>query len=182
MATETLPPSDLEPDEGEAPTEKPEQPDRPLHVPPVVDVPALRAFLDGEYAEVRDLVRANLADYASILTDAETLSHHDFRERVKEVVVEMAATGQTGMGFPKEYGGGGDIGASLAAFETLAYGDLSVLVKVGVHFGLFGGAILQLGTKAHHDAYLAKLITGETMGCFAMTETCLLYTSDAADE
>ena len=59
----------------------------------------------------------------------------------------MAGTGQTGMGFPEEYGGGGDIGASIAAFETLALGDLSVLVKVGVQFGLFGGAILQLGTK-----------------------------------
>ena len=83
----------------------------------------------------------------------------------------MAATGQTGMGFPKEYGGGGDIGASIAAFETLAFGDLSVLVKVGVQFGLFGGAILQLGTERHHDAYLADLITGKLMGCFAMTET-----------
>jgi acyl-CoA oxidase len=165
MPTETLPPSEFEP-EGEAPP-----PERPLRVPPEVDVPALRAFLDGEYAEVRDLVRANLIEYASILTEAETLGHDAFRERVKDVVVEMAATGQTGMGFPKEYGGGGDIGASLAAFETLAYGDLSVLVKVGVQFGLFGGAILQLGTKHHHDLYLADLITGETMGCFAMTET-----------
>ena len=71
---------------------------------------------------------------------------------MQDVVVEMAATGQTGMGFPEEYGGGGDIGASIAAFETLAFGDLSVLVKVGVQFGLFGGAILQLGTKRHHDA------------------------------
>lgn len=165
MATETLPPSDFEPDEGTAPA-------APTTYPvPEVDVAALRAFLDGEYADVRDLVRQNLADYASILTDAETMSTAAFRERVKDVVVEMAATGQTGMGFPKEYGGGGDIGASLAAFETLAYGDLSVLVKVGVQFGLFGGAILQLGTQPHHDAYLAKLITGETMGCFAMTET-----------
>ena len=83
----------------------------------------------------------------------------------------MAATGQTGMGFPKEYGGGGDVGASFAAFETLAFGDLSVLVKVGVQFGLFGGAILQLGTERHHEKYLADLITGKLMGCFAMTET-----------
>ena len=75
------------------------------------------------------------------------MTRDEFRERVKDVVVELAATGQTGMGFPEEYGGGGDIGASVAAFETLGYGDLSVLVKVGVQFGLFGGAILQLGTK-----------------------------------
>ncbi|MFF3646937.1 acyl-CoA dehydrogenase family protein [Streptomyces sp. NPDC002564] len=141
------------------------------YVPPAIDVPALAELLDGEYAEVRDLVRTNLATYAGVLDEAELLGFDAFRERVRDVVVEMAATGQTGMGFPKEYGGGGDIGASIAAFETLAFGDLSVLVKVGVQFGLFGGAILQLGTERHHDAYLPRLVTGELMGCFAMTET-----------
>ncbi|GEP33525.1 acyl-CoA oxidase [Nocardioides szechwanensis] len=157
MATETAPPQ----------TPTPEG----AYVQPRIDVAALQAVLDGKYAEIRNLVRSNLADYASVLEDAETMSVDDYRERVKEIVVEMAATGQTGMGFPESYGGGGDIGASIAAFETLAFGDLSVLVKVGVQFGLFGGAILQLGTKEHHDAYLSKLITGELMGCFAMTET-----------
>ena len=138
---------------------------------PAVDVPAVTALLDGRYAEVRDLVRTNLAKFAGILEDQETLSRDDYRDRVRDLVVEMAATGQTGMGFPEEYGGGGDIGASVAAFETLAFGDLSVLVKVGVQFGLFGGAILQLGTQRHHDAYLTDLVTGKLMGCFAMTET-----------
>ena len=113
---------------------------------------------------MRDLVRRNLATYASVLEEAETLPRDEFRDRVRDLVVEMAATGQTGMGFPEEYGGGGDIGASVAAFETLAFGDLSVLVKVGVQFGLFGGAILQLGTKRHHDAYLRDLVTGQADG------------------
>jgi acyl-CoA oxidase len=143
----------------------------PGYVEPEVDVPALTALLDGRYAEVRQLVRTNLAAYASVLEEAEDLGIDDFRDRVRDIVVEMAATGQTGMGFPEEYGGGGDIGASIAAFETLALGDLSVLVKVGVQFGLFGGAILQLGTQRHHDAYLRDLVTGRLMGCFAMTET-----------
>ncbi|WP_309648009.1 acyl-CoA dehydrogenase family protein [Nocardioides sp.] len=160
MATDTAPPQASAPQGTEG-----------VYVQPEVDVPALQTLLDGRYAEVRNLVRSNLDDYAGVLEEAETLSRDDFRERVKEIVVEMAATGQTGMGFPQEYGGGGDIGASVAAFETLAFGDLSVLVKVGVQFGLFGGAILQLGTKEHHDAYLAPLITGELMGCFAMTES-----------
>ncbi len=141
------------------------------YVQPEVDVPALRRTLDGKYVEIRDLVRRNLVETAGVLEDAETMTREDFRERVKEIVVEMAATGQTGMGFPVEYGGGGDIGASLAAFETLSYGDLSVLVKVGVQFGLFGGAILQLGTERHHAEYLPRIVTGELMGCFAMSET-----------
>ncbi|MER5478983.1 acyl-CoA dehydrogenase family protein [Streptomyces sp. NPDC002734] len=138
---------------------------------PEIDVPALTEVLDGGYSEIRDLVRTNLVRYASVLEEADALDLDAFRERVRELVVEMAATGQTGMGFPREYGGGGDVGASIAAFETLAFGDLSVLVKVGVQFGLFGGAILHLGTERHHQAYLPDLITGRLMGCFAMTET-----------
>jgi acyl-CoA oxidase len=136
-----------------------------------LDVPALTALLDGKYAAVRQLVRENLAEHASILADAEEMCRADFRERVLEVVKLMAGTGQTGFGFPKEYGGGDDIGASIAAFETLALGDLSVVVKVGVQFGLFGGAILQLGTTSHHEAYIEDLISGRLLGCFAMTET-----------
>ncbi|MFF9011144.1 acyl-CoA dehydrogenase family protein [Streptomyces goshikiensis] len=141
------------------------------YVQPDVDVPSLTSVLNGEYAGIRDLVRTNLATYASVLEEADELGIDAFRDRVRDVVVKMAATGQTGMGFPAEYGGGGDVGASIAAFETLAFGDLSVLVKVGVQFGLFGGAILHLGTGRHHAAYLPDLITGELMGCFAMTET-----------
>ncbi|MEO5854287.1 MAG: acyl-CoA dehydrogenase [Nocardioides sp.] len=155
MATETVVPAE----------------ETPGYVQPQVDVTALGRLLDGRYAEVRDLARTNLVTHASVLEEAETLDRAAYRERVKELVVEIAATGQTAMGFPEEYGGGGDIGASVAAFETLALGDLSVLVKVGVQFGLFGGAILQLGTRAHHDAYLRDLITGRLMGCFAMTES-----------
>jgi acyl-CoA oxidase len=138
---------------------------------PAIDVPALTDLLDGKHADVRRLVRENLADNAGILEDAEEMTRHEFRQRVLEVLLMMARTGQTGLGFPKEYGGGGDIGASIAGFETLAYGDLSVLVKAGVQFGLFGGAILHLGSKRHHDAYLEDLITGRLLGCFAMTET-----------
>ena len=166
---------------------------------PAVDVPALTALLDGAYADVRNLTRKRLAEHAQVLVDAREMSRPEFRERVLALVRELAATGQTGLGFPLRYGGGGDIGASVAAFETMAFGDLSVLVKVGVQFGLFGGAILQLGTERHHAAYIPDLITGKLMGCFAMTETghgsnvqalgtiatydaCLLYTSDAADE
>lgn len=178
MATDTAVPADPAP-EPPAPVDAAPEPapaaepggDGSPYPVPVVDVPALTAYLDGRYAEVRNLVRTNLAAYSSILEEAETLDRAAYRERVKDVVVEMAATGQTGMGFPEEYGGGGDIGASLAAFETLAMGDLSVLVKVGVQFGLFGGAILHLGTERHHEKYLHDLITGKLMGCFAMTET-----------
>ena len=36
------------------------------------------------------------------------MSATDFRERVRQVIKDMAATGSTGLGFPTEHGGGGD--------------------------------------------------------------------------
>ncbi|GGF50807.1 acyl-CoA oxidase [Marmoricola endophyticus] len=138
---------------------------------PRIDVPELTAFLDGHYADIRQLTRKHLAEHPEVLRDQIEMDPDDFRERVLEVVQEFAATGMLGVGFPEEYGGGGDIGASIAGFETLALGDLSVLVKVGVQFGLFGGAILHLGSRAHHEAYLPDLVSGKLLGCFAMTES-----------
>jgi hypothetical protein len=66
------------------------------HRPPEVDVRELRRLLDGRYAEVRDLVRTNLTECASVLEEAETMSRTEFRERVKDLLVTMASTGQTG--------------------------------------------------------------------------------------
>ena len=109
MATDTAVPTSTDPGA--------EQPGAPQ-----VDVAALTEVLDGRYAEVARLVRENLRDHASVLEDAETMSQADFRDRVRDVVVDMAATGATGLGFPVEHGGGGDMGASVAAFETLASG------------------------------------------------------------
>jgi acyl-CoA oxidase len=138
---------------------------------PAVDVPALTTLLDGRYADVRNGVRKSLVEHASILDAADEMPKDEYRDLVRDTVVELASTGQTGHHIPKEYGGGGDFGATVAAFETTAFGDQSVLVKIGVQFGLFGGAIQNLGTKPHHDAYLNDLAFGRLMGCFAMTET-----------
>ena len=131
----------------------------------------LAALLDGEHADLRAKVKGFLVDHADFLREAEEWSSDHYRDRVRDMVLEAARTGLTASGFPPEYGGSNDFGANVAAFETIALGDLSVLVKFGVQFGLFGGAIHQLGTKRHHDAYLADIAQARLLGSFAMTET-----------
>src|SRR5262249_22007753 len=59
----------------------------------------------------------------------------------------------------------------ITMIEMLAMSDLSLMVKAGVQWGLFGGAIENLGTERHHEAYVKKIINLELRGCFAMTET-----------
>ena len=129
----------------------------------------LRALLDGRYPETRERVRWWLSQPGNEPADDLALEEH--RERVLAWARELSAEGDTAMGYPVEYGGQGSPARSVTAFETLAMGDLSLLVKCGVQFGLFGGAILHLGTERHHERYLRDVASLELPGCFAMTET-----------
>jgi acyl-CoA oxidase len=126
-------------------------------------------LLDGEYAEIRDRVRWWLSQPGNEPVTDLPLEEH--RAKVLAWVQELTSEGDTGRGFPSEYGGQDNVGGSVASFGALAFGDLSLLVKCGVQFGLFGGAILHLGTERHHSRYLRAAISLELLGCFAMTET-----------
>ena len=100
-----------------------------------------------------------------------TSATEEHRARVLAWAQELASEGDTAIGYPVAYGGEDAPGKGVTAFEALAMGDLSLLVKCGVQFGLFGGAILHLGTERHHERYLRDVGTLELPGCFAMTET-----------
>ncbi len=133
-----------------------------------LDPAALQRQLDGRYAPVREQVREVLCrpEFAPVVG----LATDEYRGRVLEWARTLASEGLTAPGFPEEFGGHGDPGANVVAFETLGYGDLSLLVKFGVQFGLFGGAVQQLGTRLHHERYLRAIGSLELPGCFAMTE------------
>jgi acyl-CoA oxidase len=129
----------------------------------------LRTLLDGPYPDTRERVRWWLSQPGNEPVDDLSIEAH--RERVLDWVRELSSEGDTAMGYPVQYGGKGSPGRSVTSFETLAMGDLSLLVKCGVQFGLFGGAILHLGTARHHERYLRDVASMELPGCFAMTET-----------
>jgi acyl-CoA oxidase len=130
---------------------------------------ALQTLLDGEHAAIRDRVRMWLSLPGN--EPVADLPTEEYRERVLAWARELAAEGDTGRAYPPEYGGQGAVGASVASFEALASGDLSLLVKLGVQFGLFGGAVLHLGTERHHERHLREIASLDLPGCFAMTES-----------
>ncbi|MPQ97856.1 acyl-CoA oxidase [Modestobacter sp. I12A-02628] len=130
---------------------------------------ALTDVLDGRWAEVRRGAREQLADPRFAPVYGETIP--EARARVSRLTTELAATGATGLGFPVAYGGTDDQGGSVTSIEMIAFCDLSLMVKGGVQWGLFGGAVVALGSQRHHEKYLADIITNALPGCFAMTET-----------
>jgi acyl-CoA oxidase len=137
--------------------------------PAHLEAAQVRAFLDGRWGWVRDEVRRELRD--PLFRSAYGLPIEQHRELTLRQAQALARTRGPGLMFPKEYGGEGELGAGIVAFEVLGFSDISLVVNAGVQWGLFGGAIWHLGTDKHHARYLPPMIPMELIGCFAMTET-----------
>jgi len=129
----------------------------------------LRHLLDGRWAGVRDEARRRFG-HTDLHPDP-ALTIEQRRERITALMHELAASGLHRLGFMSEYGGADDIGGSINVLQMVGHAELSLLVKAGVHWGLFGGAIQALGTTHHHERYLRAAIALDLPGCFAMTET-----------
>lgn len=136
---------------------------------PGFEVQKLQALLDDEYGDIRKKVFTLLRD--PIFKSGITKNKENYREQVLHWLQLLADQGLGALHFPEAYGGKDDMGTYAAVFETLGYNDLSLAVKFGVQFGLFGGAVLWLGTAEHHQKYLRDIGTMALPGCFAMTET-----------
>jgi len=133
------------------------------------DPSKMQAILDADKADtiarVKKLIRDPFFQYKT-----EPVKE----DKRKSTLAQVKALADQGLGayaFPAKYGGGEKIGSHITVFETLAYGDLSLLIKFGVQFGLFGGSVYKLGTEKHHRKYIDALCKADLLGCFAMTET-----------
>ncbi|WP_194833617.1 acyl-CoA dehydrogenase [Nocardia sp. XZ_19_369] len=128
----------------------------------------LRAALDGPWGEIREQARIQLAD--DKFAGDPYLDYKAARARVLEQMRVIATMGYAERGFRRENGGTSEPGAAVTGLEMLAYTDLSLWVKAGVQWGLFGGAVENLGTERHRE-YIKRLISLDLLGCFAMTES-----------
>lgn len=128
----------------------------------------LRRALDGEFADTRAAARAAFP-VANLHRDP-TQDLATARAWVLDRLIELGEAGVLAAGVPTSASDPGDPLAAVVAFEMLAYGDLSTTIKSGVQLGLFGGAVVNLGTAWHHDTYLGDITSLKLLGCYAMTE------------
>ncbi|GAA0197507.1 MULTISPECIES: acyl-CoA dehydrogenase [unclassified Aeromicrobium] len=127
----------------------------------------VRIALDGKWRHVREQSRRELAEM-DLAYDLD-LDIDAARERTLRQLEGLVDTGVPAAGFRTEHGGGGDPGMAVTGIEMLAQFDLSLMVKAGVQWGLFGGAVENLGTERHRDL-IPRLISLDLVGCYAMTE------------
>jgi len=135
---------------------------------PHVDVAALGRQLLGTWADVR--LRARELTALPEMRRIDGLSMEEHRARVFDQLRILAGNGHVHRAFPRHLGGSDDHGGNIAGFEELVIADPSLQIKAGVQWGLFGAAVLHLGTQKHHDALLPDIMSLTVPGAFAMTE------------
>ena len=137
---------------------------------------SLRRTLDGDYATERAAARDafpsdNMLMEPGLDVDAARAWTLARLRRVVRSGLRLGGSTRTG-------GRACRPAAAVVTFEMLAHGDMSVTIKSGVQFGLFGGAVTNLGTAWHHDTFLPGITSMKILGGFAMTE--LGHGSDVA--
>jgi acyl-CoA oxidase len=133
------------------------------------DIDQMQVLLDGDQADIIEKVKSIITRPEFAYVDSTNLKA--YREKVLKWCKILAKDGLGAMAFPKQFGGGGDMKAYFSIMETLSYHDLSMVIKFGVQFGLWGMSVHSLGTENHHKKYLKKIGNLQLPGCFAMTET-----------
>ena len=112
-----------------------------------------------------------------------------------EAIKSLAELSLLGVAVPEQHGGAGlDNVCYALAMEEISRGCASTGVIMSVNNSLYCDPVSKYGTEAQKEEFLTPYARGEKLGCFGLTEpeagsdasaqktTCLLYTSDAADE
>jgi alkylation response protein AidB-like acyl-CoA dehydrogenase len=123
--------------------------------------------LSTEHRDLRTAVRAWVDDVVT----PRALSNDRDERFPAEALEGLRATGFIGLTIPSEYGGGGaDPLSYVLTIEELGRGDANVRSIVSVHLALVSGSIARWGTAEQKQRWLPQMATGETIGCFGLTE------------
>jgi len=130
-------------------------------------VSSLEIMIKPEHEELRTWAR----EFASreVAPLAERIDRED--EYPHDLLRKMGEYGLLGINAPQEYGGLGlDMISSVVIGEEIAKVSISAGLLIGVQNGLVGYPLAQFGTKEQKEKYLPKLVKGETIGSYGLTE------------
>jgi butyryl-CoA dehydrogenase len=127
--------------------------------------------VDLSLSPEQELIRATAREFV----DREIVPHARQWDRDEEmdrgIVGRLAEVGFLGASLPEEYGGMGlDTVSYCLVTEEFGRADSSVRGIVSVQNGLVGKTIARWGSEEQKREWLPRLSSGETLGCYALTE------------
>ncbi|MEU8111486.1 acyl-CoA dehydrogenase family protein [Micromonospora sp. NPDC048947] len=123
--------------------------------------------LTDEQAALRESVR----EFAREVIAPVIAEHYEQHTFPYEVVRQMGKMGLFGLPFAEEHGGmGGDYFALCLALEELARVDSSVAITLEAAVSLGAMPIYRFGTEEQKATWLPRLLSGEALAGFGLTE------------
>lgn len=127
--------------------------------------------MDFSLTEEQQLLRRTVCEFAEkeVAPIAEELDETE--EFPYALIPKLAGLGVFGLLFPEKYGGSeADTLSYTIAVEELARVDSSVAATVSAHVTLATNLIYQFGSEEQRQEWLPRLVSGEMLGAFGLTE------------
>ncbi|GAX78643.1 hypothetical protein CEUSTIGMA_g6081.t1 [Chlamydomonas eustigma] len=132
---------------------------------PTFDSHVLETYLDDQ-RELKNKVYSMFRGRPDLLPETvEGLSKEEHRSLVRRQLIALLEAGFNPLDFFSH-----DVRKYFYLGECLALVDLSLTVKSGVQYSLWGGSVVNLGTEMHRKKYFDDIASFRLPGCFAMTE------------
>ncbi|KAE8722351.1 Acyl-coenzyme A oxidase, peroxisomal [Hibiscus syriacus] len=132
---------------------------------PEVDVTSLSSYMRGKHREIQE----KIFDFFNSRPDLQTPIEISMKEHRELCLRQLLGLAREANIKPFRYVVEDPV-KYFAISEAVGSVDISLGIKFGVQYSLWGGSVLNLGTKKHRDKYFDGVDNLDYLGCFAMTE------------
>ncbi|HTM23932.1 MAG TPA: acyl-CoA dehydrogenase family protein [Vicinamibacterales bacterium] len=127
--------------------------------------------MDFRPSEEQELLRRTVREFAEAEIRPHVMEWDEAQHFPMELLRRLADLGLMGIQFAEEYGGSAMSAIDYCiCIEELARVDPAIALSVAAHNGLCGAHLAMFGTDAQKARYLPRLVKGDTLGAWALTE------------
>jgi alkylation response protein AidB-like acyl-CoA dehydrogenase len=127
--------------------------------------------MDFRLSDEQELLRRTVREFAEAEIGPHVMEWDEAQQFPMELLPKLAALGLTGVQFSEEYGGAGLSAVDYCiCIEELARVCPAIALSVAAHNGLCSAHIAIFGSEAQKRQFLPKLVRGEVLGAWGLTE------------
>jgi len=127
--------------------------------------------MDFRLTEEQQLLRRTVREFAESEIGPHVMEWDEAQQFSMDLLPKLASLGLMGITYDERFGGSGMSAVDYCiCIEELARVCPAVALSVAAHNGLCTAHISLFGTEAQKEQYLPRLVTGEVLGAWGLTE------------
>jgi alkylation response protein AidB-like acyl-CoA dehydrogenase len=127
--------------------------------------------MDFRLSDEQELLRRTVREFAEAEIGPHVMEWDEAQQFPMDLLPKLAALGLTGITYPEEFGGAGMSTVDYCiCIEELARVCPAIALSVAAHNGLCTAHISMFGNDAQRRQYLPRLVRGEVLGAWGLTE------------